>query len=102
MNYKNLKCEQIKHEHIIGLLNMGDYSELVTLEDLKKHIKDEIEICQSIYQPILSLMRKPYTLKDYCDKRKSTDLERFDYCPFCGGKIDWKKIKESDNDTISD
>ena len=38
-----------------------------------------------------------YSFKDYCDRRKSTNLERFEFCPYCGKKIDWKKIKKEDN-----
>lgn len=40
---------------------------------------------------------KTYSLSDYCDKRKSTDLTQFNYCPFCGKKIDWKAIKDGAN-----
>ncbi len=32
-------------------------------------------------------------LQQYCDWRRSTDLHRFSYCPDCGAKIDWGKIK---------
>lgn len=39
---------------------------------------------------------KEYTLQDYADKRKSTNLIRFDFCPYCGRKIDWKKIKNEE------
>ena len=38
-----------------------------------------------------------FSLNDYCDKRKSTDLTRFNYCPICGKKIDWKAIKGGAN-----
>lgn len=27
--------------------------------------------------------------------RKSTNLTRFDFCPYCGKKIDWKEIREN-------
>ena len=40
---------------------------------------------------------KIYSLPDYCDKRKSTDLTQFNYCPLCGKKIDWKAIKGGAN-----
>ncbi len=42
--------------------------------------------------------KDPYTLKDYADRRKSTNLRRFEFCPICGKKIDWKKIKKEKED----
>ena len=82
------------HECIIGLLHHCDYSELVTLADLKRHIEDNIEYNKTLDDdPLLKdakeLKPKCWTLKSYGDKRKSTDLTRFDYCPQCGKKINW-------------
>ena len=37
---------------------------------------------------------KPYKLEDYFDRRKSTNFTLFDYCPYCGEKINWKELKE--------
>lgn len=34
---------------------------------------------------------------NYCDKRTSTNLTQFNYCPLCGKKIDWKAIKGGAN-----
>ncbi len=31
-----------------------------------------------------------YTRQDYYDRRKSTNLLRFNFCPICGEKIIWK------------
>ena len=53
----------------------SEWNELMTLEDL-----------------ILASKESIYTLKDYSDRRKSTNITRFDYCPYCGEKIDWNKI----------
>lgn len=61
----------------IGLLHDYDNTDVITLEELKAHIE----------------MRTVYTMSDYCDRRKSTDLTRFNYCPMCGKKIDWKAMK---------
>lgn len=33
-------------------------------------------------------------IKNYFDKRKNTNFNRFNYCPYCGKKIDWKELKE--------
>ena len=88
----------MKHEHIIGLLSKHDYQELVTLDDLKQHIADETEFFKWLKSEkahlFLTRQERAYTIAEYCDKRINTDLEQFDYCPFCGKKIDWKKIKE--------
>lgn len=33
------------------------------------------------------------TVADYCDFRKTVNLIRFKFCPWCGKEIDWKAIK---------
>ena len=88
------------HECIIGLLHDDHYDELVTIKDLF----EEIKIQSTVYNDLCDMYKKyfnkkpkaPYTLKDYCDRRKSTNLTRFEYCPYCGKKIDWKKIKNEE------
>lgn len=80
----------IKCEHIIGIIYNYESTDIVTLDDLKDHI----EANQYAYDHFCTLNH--YTLSDYCDKRKSTDMTRFDYCPMCGEKIDWKAIKRGD------
>ena len=87
-----------EHECIIGLLYY-DYEDvdIATLEDLNKYIEETKDInrnYRSTYNQLPDwLYRKEYTLQDYADKRKSTNFTRFDFCPYCGKKIDWKKIK---------
>lgn len=34
-----------------------------------------------------------WTATQYCDRRYSTNLERFNYDPWTGEKIDWKEVK---------
>lgn len=80
------------HKCVIGMLNDYENTELITLEELKEHI--ESVRATAIYYKTLSLSLKHYELSDYCDKRKTTDLTRFEYCPFCGQKIDWERIKK--------
>lgn len=78
---------------VIGVLYKGYGSELVTLHDLVRDIKDNQEFNESCrFHGYNNLVHKEYTLKDYADRRKSTNLTRFAYCPMCGKKIDWKKI----------
>ena len=67
-----------EHECVIGMLYDFDDTDLVTLNELLEEI--DFQWCS-------------YTLKDYADRRKSTNLTRFEFCPYCGKKIDWKKIK---------
>ena len=63
-----------------------------------EQLKDEIEWLQSRKESLKEYgIYNIYSLSDYCDKRKSTDLTRFNYCPLCGKKIDWKAIKGDAN-----
>lgn len=38
-----------------------------------------------------------YSLKDFYDRRVSTNLERFNYDPYTGEKIDWKRLRDETN-----
>lgn len=91
----------MKHDCIIGLLHYCGHDELVTLNDLKKHIADSMEYNEYLKRdPYLhdakELYRSVWSLKSYGDKRKSTDLTRFDCCPECGKAIDWGAIRKED------
>ena len=90
-----------KCECCIGIINDYDNTSMVTLDDLKYHIKDRLELKQAFEKDVLfkdyNHGIKCWTLADYCDKRKSTNLTRFNYCPLCGKKIDWKAIKGGAN-----
>ena len=77
-----------KCECIIGIKEEA----LVTFDELKEIIKRDAEFKKTNYK-MWSIMGNKYTLDDYCDRRKSTDLTRFNYCPLCGKKIDWKSYK---------
>ena len=87
-----------KCECCIGIINDYDNTGVTTLYGLKCHIKDQLELKQTFEKDVLfkdyNHGIKGWTLADYCDKRKSTDLTRFNYCPLCGKKIDWKAIKK--------
>ena len=87
---KNNNCDCF-----IGMLNDYDNTGLITINELKEHIKETEDFVDMVkangYNDLAH--RKAYSLSDYCDKRKATDLTRFDYCPKCGEKIDWKGIK---------
>lgn len=80
-------------ECVVGVLYKGYGAELATVPDLMLSIKDTQEFNASCrFHGYNNLVHKEYTLKDYADRRKSTNLTRFAYCPMCGKKIDWKKI----------
>lgn len=88
-----------KHECYIGIQYDYDNTDLVTLAALKEYIESEKRLAESHkdsewWQSLCS----KYTLADYCDRRKSTDLTRFNYCPVCGKKIDWKAIKRGERE----
>lgn len=89
-----------KCEHIIGLYNYCEGVENITLKDLKWYINNNNNTYKYIinkYPNDKEKIQKPFQFKDYADRRKSTNLDRYNYCPICGEKIDWKKIKENDN-----
>lgn len=79
----------------IGILNDYEETRMVTLEELKENIKSEKQLAENTDIEWLKELYSKYTLTDYCDKRKSTDLTRFNYCPLCGKKIDWEAIKNN-------
>lgn len=95
-----------KCECCIGILHNYDDTSMVTLNGLKYHIKDQLELKQSFEKDALFKNYNHgiigWTLADYCDRRKTTDLTRFNYCPDCGKKIDWKAIKNGVNDDKSE
>ena len=87
---------------IIGLINHYDSSELATIEDLREYIEDS-KYYNEVLVPLYAqsdpqrFMRKIWTLADYGDWRKSTNLTRFRYCPNCGKNINWGEIRRMDD-----
>lgn len=74
---------------------------LITYDDLKEKIKSNNETFEyglSTYgENFVNGLMKELKIKDYFDKRKNTNFNRFNYCPYCGKKIDWKELKERSN-----
>lgn len=86
-------------ECVIGLYYGNDGNELVSLSDLKFNIQDVKEFNAECKKFGMSdIVKKEYTLRDYADKRKSTNLTRFNFCPMCGKEIDWTAIRKENND----
>ena len=83
-----------KHECVIGLLSNYAGGEIVTLEELMNHIQERIHFNEIVGNEAIKEI--VWTLKDYSNGRKSTDFLKFHFCPMCGKKIDWKKIRESE------
>lgn len=84
-----------KHECVIGLYHLYDESILVTETELHKQMTETNSLCELIDKQGLGYI-KPHrwTLRDYCDRRISTNLVQFDYCPYCAKKIDWRVLKQ--------
>jgi hypothetical protein len=80
------------HECVIGLLH-GNSEELVTLLDLEEYIFNIKEYNRNLPKHSQWRRKLVWSLEDYADKRRSTNLRRFTYCPECGKKIDWKSIR---------
>ena len=83
-----------EHECVIGVLPAEDDCHLVTVSLLRVHIGANEEFnkwCD--FRGYEGMKHQVFTLADYGDKRKSTDLTRFDFCPYCGKRIDWKAIR---------
>ena len=85
--------------HVIGLWNDFDNTDTITLNGLKRKVKEQEEIYEHfrdngvIGEYYMERFKPKWTLNDYFDKRKMTNLERFNFCPICGHEINWKGMK---------
>ena len=88
------------HNHFIGLFYDWENTDIVTLKQLKEKVEGikktndflrKNNISEGIY--------KYENFEDFLDKRKSTSFKRFEYCPICGEKINYRKILK-ENKTI--
>lgn len=81
------------HNHILGVFQDYDMIIFCTFENLKEIIKGMKvynEYCIKVNSPMACY--KYTELKDLLDKTKDTCFRRFDYCPDCGEKINYRKI----------
>lgn len=44
------------------------------------------------------IRKRIYSMEEYANPDIETDLTRFDFCPYCGQPIDWKRIGGMDNE----
>lgn len=65
---------------IIGELSLYEYTGVCSVKDLREELRTDKDCI--------------FTAMQYCDRRFSTNLFRFNYDPFTGEEIDWKKVKE--------
>ena len=74
---EDFELEELECNHDIGLY--ADYSRdvLVTIDDVMAY---QLNSC--------------YTMQQLLDRRCSTNLHHFEYCPKCGAKIDWKQLRK--------
>ena len=57
------------------------------------HFEDSELITRKEFEELVE--KKHYTREQYCDRGFYTNLEKFDFCPKCGKKIDWDSIREN-------
>lgn len=84
--------------HIIGLWVDYENTQTITLWGLQQKIKEQEEtyaycLNDPIWKKESDKFKPKWTLHDYCDRRRVTNLVRFNFCPSCGHKIDWKEKK---------
>lgn len=63
----------------IGVYWNYDFSELITRKDFEDLLKK----------------KGSYTREKYCNQASCTNLEKFEFCPKCGRKINWDAIREN-------
>lgn len=74
------------HECIIGLARSYEDNDFITMSDLLDCYRHP----ESNYSAINP---KHYSLNDYLDRRKNTNLYQFNFCPECGKEINWKDLR---------
>ncbi len=88
----------MKHNCYIGEWLDYENTELVTYDDSKEKVKNNNETFEygliTYGENFVNELMKQLKIKNYFDKRKNTNFNRFNYCPYCGKKIDWKELKE--------
>ena len=96
------------HACIIGLYWCDYGGKLITLDILKAEIERDKEYNEAVEREALRfealgkpdsaedwrrVKHKEYSWDSYCDRRKKSPLNQFNYCPECGKKIDWKALR---------
>ena len=86
-----------EHKCIIGQWLDYEDTSLITFKDLNEKVKEHNETyiygLETYGKAFVNGLIKKIVILDYFDGRKNTNLIKFNYCPYCGEKIDWKKLK---------
>lgn len=83
--------------HTVGILEdklIGELGLPKTLEVVSKDWNEYRSVSAFIYAKNLTTKLSP---KDFLDGRKG-HMTMFKHCPYCGEKINWKKIKKEVSD----
>ena len=85
----------------IGVLNDYDQSDTnnLYLDDYISKLKERSERTKTMHSMSPGMFRYTTEPSDYLDRRKSM-ANLFNYCPECGIKINWKKLKKDLQATI--
>lgn len=81
------------HKCIVGMLWLTEEAILATAKDVSTDIMNDMDARDEMKKWGYTPLRNIFSPKQYTDWRCSTNLERFKYCPCCGEKIDWKKVR---------
>jgi hypothetical protein len=83
----NNNKERIICDCFIGFLS----GEQINLSNLKERIIEILNVEPILYQYGVTNKKPLTTIKEIVDNRRGY-LLRFKYCPYCGQKLEWKKI----------
>lgn len=82
--------------HIIGIRYDYDNTDLIDVESLVKSVKEEHDMYSYCVENKLYHLdfkhNPPHKIDDYFDRRNSL-FHRFNFCPYCGEKLNWKRLR---------
>lgn len=82
-----------EHSCYIGEWLDYERTEMVTFEELQEKVKSNNETFRYGIETLGFPIGKIYLLSEYFDKRKNTNFNHFNFCPYCGEKIEWSKLR---------
>lgn len=93
---KRRPCENC----VIGVLTGDNSGRLMTFPSLLKHIERQRELngmytsnkAKVVLDGMVKSPIEVYSLEDYMEGRKHTDMFRFSCCPICGYPLDYKEM----------
>lgn len=82
-----------EHKCYIGEWLDYEHTTLVTFEKLQEYVNSNNETYSYAINHYGFPVGQVYRIVDYFDRRKNTNFNHFNYCPYCGKKIDWKQLR---------